>query len=414
MSAYLNYPVRQPAADVDGNNGQNERGDTRMRLGKHAGLVTLLHTISSDASQTKHDESVEDRNERDRSGKAEQEAVPDKSHLGGDKTTVWPAENTGVTSAGAGARRRRGVEYRRQHGEHRRHPDARANQSRDAQRPAAQRRHRPTNGQVAIGAHDRQHEHGRKPVDWRGREEQAADDGAEHPAFEDRRRDEEWQTYQKAEVGDGQIGDVEVSNGLRLGVARYDDNNASVADDPADTDQQMSDRYDCFPSVNRRHAIRRPRSGYVIAPTCCVGNVIPQELIHFMVSISSHPLQPHSAIQFAFFFLCLVTVQMNTHYTPVLWNLQYATFLRIKTDYKQQNQVSVFVIDECCKMQWVHEYSFLTTHQHNKARPIHCRFKATKSVQHTNKSSRIHKSAKTHAGNVFWLMTLTYDILTPK
>jgi len=64
VRVHLEYPVGEPTADVDGNNGENQCRDSCMRLGEGAGLVTLADTISGYTTKTEHHKSVEDRYDR--------------------------------------------------------------------------------------------------------------------------------------------------------------------------------------------------------------------------------------------------------------------------------------------------------------------------------------------------------------
>ena len=170
---HLEDPVGQPADDVHGDDRQHHLGDTTVRAPLHFGAARRTGRL-----QPEQDEGVEDADERNWNGEAEQQRVPDERLVGGDQLSVGPDDRTRSYAA---ARLRRRVQDDRQHGEQRQRPHACAHDPRHERRPVRYRPDRVTHGHVAVSAHDRQREDAREPVDGRLNIEEFAENVAEDP-----------------------------------------------------------------------------------------------------------------------------------------------------------------------------------------------------------------------------------------
>ena len=272
--------------------------------------MTLADAVGGNATQTDNDQGVEDGDQCHGTGKTEHEAVPNERFVGWHESSMRPAQSACQTSGGSvSTLNGRGVQHGGQHGQYRRRPDTNTNHTRDDQRPVVMRRHRPAHRHVAVNRHHRQNEHRRKPVDWRRREEQPTDDVAKYPALQDGRGDEDGQTDEKTQVGDSQVSDVEIRDGLGLGVASYDNDDARVTNDAANTDQQMNRWYDCSPAADLRCSV----FNHVASGRRCIANVTPQAVVRVAVVTRSHRLTMSPvdlSVEFSFFF---ITAWINTN-----------------------------------------------------------------------------------------------------
>ena len=218
---HLEDPVRQPADDVDGDDREHHLGDAPVRPS-----LLLRASRRPGGLQPQQHERVEDADERDGDGKAEQQRVPDERLVGRDRLSVRPHDRARRRPA---ARLRRRVQDDRQHGEQRQRPHACADDARHERRPVGDGAHRMAHGHVAVGRHDGERKDAREPIDRRLDVEELAQRVAEHPRAQDGRGDEEREADEEAQVGDGQVQDVHVRHRLHLRVAQHDEDHQTVA-----------------------------------------------------------------------------------------------------------------------------------------------------------------------------------------
>lgn len=109
--------------------------------------------------------------------------------------------------------------------------------------------------QVAVDGHDCQAEDGGELVHGVRHHDQAAQKRAEGPVGEHILRGEEGQTQDVELVGHGQVEDVDVGDGLHLGVAQHHVDGERVARQTYREDHQVDDRSQQSAAALKGHAV---------------------------------------------------------------------------------------------------------------------------------------------------------------
>lgn len=103
------------------------------------------------------------------------------------------------------------------------------------------RRNRMADGDVPIGAHDRQEDAARELVDARRRHINLAHDVAERPEFQAHRGYQEGYADQETLVSNRQVDDIHVGDCLHFGETEYDVYDERVTEQADDADQSVED-----------------------------------------------------------------------------------------------------------------------------------------------------------------------------
>lgn len=233
----LKSPVRQPANNVDWNDGQHQAGDPTV------GLFLLLGLLCRpDLAQSQHHEDIEDADERHWDGKAQDEAVPDEGFVGRDRLALRPDDGAGVPLLrSVELQNSVRVQYYREHDTEGHGPDAETKEQCDACGSVLHGADRMTHGQVAVSAHDRQREDTSEQVDGEEDEVDLAHGEAEHPVLEDAGGRQEGKADDEERVRDGEVEDVHVGDSLHLGVAQDHVDDETVAQPAEEEDKNVAD-----------------------------------------------------------------------------------------------------------------------------------------------------------------------------
>ena len=191
--------------------------------------------MASPWPQSPHQQHVKHAHGADRKYKSDGDRVPDVDArvlkldytAVGRQLRVWRGRTIEVL----------GVEDDRRHDDAGRDPGHRGGHGGHRRCPVGSRADREPDRGEAVGAHEREHERAGKHVDAGQNVEDAADDGAEHPLTQQRRRHYHRHSDEEQRVGDGQVKDVNVGDSLHTSVARHDVDDESIADQ---TDRQYS------------------------------------------------------------------------------------------------------------------------------------------------------------------------------
>lgn len=100
-------------------------------------------------------------------------------------------------------------------------------------------------GQVSIDAHDRQAENAGELIDAIHSHDHPADGLAKGPVDQSHLHGQEGQTQHKELIRDGQVEDVNVGDGLHLGIAEDDVNDECIATQSDDADHKIYEREHC-------------------------------------------------------------------------------------------------------------------------------------------------------------------------
>ena len=223
----LEGPIRQPAYDVNGDDKGDESCHPLLFL-----VLVCVAGFGARRAQAHHQESVKQRDEKDGNEETENEGVRNEDLLSDNGALRRPLYDAGVRRCGAVSLRHVAcVHDDRQHDYARHAPDEADSRECIARRPVAHRHDRVAHGQETITAHHGQGVDSREHVDARQHVVDLTHGAAERPVAEQRRRHHERKSDQKEAVGDRQVQDVHVGDGLHLGVSRHDEDDERVADE---------------------------------------------------------------------------------------------------------------------------------------------------------------------------------------
>lgn len=230
---HLRDPVGQPAEHVDRDHGQHQFGHLAMRLFLFAALV-----LWSDGLQLADHQEVEAEDEHQGNGEAQDEAVQGESRLSAQGLRLRPQDVAAVVRVllhGVG------VHEDGHHQQSAGRPRRQGHHFGHERRPDLGRGNRMAHGHVAICAHDRKENAAGELVDAGRRHVQLAHGGAKRPGLQRYGGYQEGDTDQEALVGNGQVDDVHVGDGLHLAEAHHHVDDQRVAQQADDAHHREDD-----------------------------------------------------------------------------------------------------------------------------------------------------------------------------
>ena len=226
----------EPAEDEDGHHNGHHAGDLLLRLLPLGGTHSDAGGLHLD-----DDEQVAETDDGQGHQEPQDEGIDDEPRVPGPGFT-WPVD--GAAASPPLVAPKASIYHDRQDDQQRDAPHSHVDHLGCPGSPPLGRLDGVDHSQVAVDAHDRQAEDAGELIDAIHGHDHPADGLAEGPVDQSHLHGQEGQTEHEEFVCDGQVEDVDVGDGLHLGIAEDDVNDQRVATQPNDADHEVDEGED--------------------------------------------------------------------------------------------------------------------------------------------------------------------------
>ncbi|EPQ04992.1 hypothetical protein D623_10030274 [Myotis brandtii] len=234
----IEYVEREPAENEDGHHDGHHPGDLLLRLFPLGGAHADSRGLHLD-----DDEQVAKTNDGEGHQEPQDEGVDNEPCVPRPRFT-WPVNGAAALSPLVAPKPR--IDHDGQDDQQRESPDGHIDHLGRPGSPPLGRLDGVDDSQVPVDAHDRQAEDAGELIDAIHSHDHPADGLAKGPVDQSHLHGQEGQTQHEELIRDGQVEDVNVGDGLHLGIAEDDVNDQRVATQANDADHEIDEREDCI------------------------------------------------------------------------------------------------------------------------------------------------------------------------
>lgn len=228
---YLSDPVGKPAEDIHRDDGQHKLGHLAMGL-----LLLLRLVLGPDRAELPNDEIVEDKDENQGDGEAQDESVQDERALSVQVLGLRPHDVAGLCVLTVYDR---SVHYDWNHEDSAGGPRDEGHHLADEWGAEVGRCDGVTHSHVAVCRHDGEEDGAGELIDTGGRHVDLTHEVTKRPIRNRHRNHQKRYADEKTLIRDGQVHNVHVGDGLHLAEPQNHVDDKCVAQQPGDADNQV-------------------------------------------------------------------------------------------------------------------------------------------------------------------------------